>query len=79
MKKPKNAYDFICPKCEADQYLVPSMAMEMGMNLGHGSCLKCKTFLHLELDDLGKQTAKAEIWDDYVQRMKTEQQEICKK
>lgn len=65
-KRPKNAYDFICPKCGCDQYLKPSMAMQSGINSGHGSCLECKTFLHLKIISIKNHQAEAEIYDNYI-------------
>ena len=63
----KQQYDFTCPKCEHKQFLHKSMAMEMGINTGSGSCLKCKTFLHLEITpDLNGEMAKAIPFDDWL-------------
>lgn len=69
-KKPKNAFDFTCPNCNTSLFLTPSIAMIEGINLGHGGCTKCGEFLHLEIDDVDKKTAKAEKWDDYIKRDK---------
>lgn len=43
------SYPFSCPQCEYVQMAVPSIFMEMGINAGHGRCLRCGTYLSLEI------------------------------
>lgn len=45
----------------------PSLSMQNGINSGHGSCLDCKTFLHLTLNDAGTEI-ETEPWADYEAR-----------
>jgi len=68
----KKRYDFTCPTCGATLWAKPSMMMtEFGINSGTGSCLKCKTFLHLEIvPDIYGEEMKAEKWDNYLERQK---------
>jgi len=43
--------------------------MNMGLNRGHGSCMKCKTFLHLEiLDDMHGSEMKEVLWNEYLNK-----------
>lgn len=64
-------YDFVYPKCGHDQHAAPSMSMQAGFNSGHGTCLKCKAFLHLRivpgLDD--GDTMEAIPWDEHMKKM----------
>jgi len=62
-------YNFKCAKCGHEQSAAPSWGMQSGHNSGHGSCMKCKTFLHLEItpDIFGKEM-KSEIWDEFLKR-----------
>jgi len=68
----KEKYDFICCNCGYEQWAKPSMMMtELGKNSGHGSCLKCEAFLHLEIiPDLFGEEMKAEIWDKWLKKNK---------
>jgi len=62
-------YDFKCPKCGHEQSASPSICMGMGMNHGHGSCINCKTFLHLEIiDAMHGSEMKAILWDEYLKK-----------
>lgn len=59
-------YKAICPNCGTELWVCKSMAMEMGiLDMGHGGCLKCGAFLHLEFDS-EKQAMKASCWDEYM-------------
>jgi len=66
----KKSYNFICVNCGHEQSAKPSMSMtEWGRNSGHGSCLKCNKFLHLEIEggiDGGKMVSM--LWDDFLKR-----------
>lgn len=47
--------------------VAPSFSMRGGINSGHGTCLDCKTFLHLSLNEAGTEI-EAEPWADYEAR-----------
>ena len=42
-------YLFECAICGHEQRAVVSIFMQLGVNSGHGNCLQCETFLHLEV------------------------------
>ena len=55
-----------CSECLYPFEAAPSIAMQMGMNVGHGTCPKCNTFLAIQrLDD---QFATTEPWQQYIDR-----------
>jgi len=66
----KKSYDFVCCNCGHKQWAKPSMMMlSFGMNQGHGSCLKCGKFLHLEIEEgLDGENMISELWDDFVKK-----------
>ncbi len=66
----KKSYDFECPKCKNKLWAKPSMMMtEFGRNSGHGTCLDCKIFFHLEIEGgLGGKKMIAEIWDNWLKK-----------
>jgi len=66
----KERYDFVCCSCGHEQWAKPSIMMTgFGMNQGHGSCLKCKKFLHLEIEGgLDGEKMISMLWDDYLKR-----------
>ena len=68
----KERYDFECPKCGKELWAKPSMSMtQFGINSGHGSCLDCKCFFHLEiLGGIDGEKMVAEIWDDWLKKNK---------
>lgn len=67
----KERYNFICPNCKYEQSAAPSMFMEMGLNLGHGTCMKCKMFLHLEIvPDINGDSMSAVSWDEHMEKEK---------
>jgi hypothetical protein len=37
-----------CSECTKEFYIGTSLAMQFGLNSGHGSCPRCQTFLHFE-------------------------------
>lgn len=43
----RKRYKGVCPVCGKENWICKSIAMEMGINTGHGACLGCKTFLHI--------------------------------
>ena len=66
----KEKYDFICCNCGYEQWAKPSMMMtQFGENSGHGGCLKCKEFLHLEIEGgIDGENMISELWDDFLKR-----------
>lgn len=64
----KDSYPFMCSECSHEMFLVPSIIMIMGLNSGHGTCSKCKTFLHLEIN-ADNETAKSEPMNKYHKRL----------
>lgn len=68
----RKRYHIKCPKCGRELYVCRSIAQEMGMSsLGHGSCLNCHTFLHIEYK-AGDDVMIAELWDDFMKRREAE-------
>lgn len=55
-----------CSECGNEMGVAPSWAMQSGLNSGHGSCLECKTFLHLWIDG---DEIKSEPFETYKVRM----------
>jgi len=67
-------YPFICPVCKNKHEAAVSIFMQMGFNQGGGSCPKCKTYLRLSIIDFPYGLKmKAESYDEYVKKMKEEQ------
>lgn len=66
----KKRYNFECPKCKKGLWAKPSMSMtQFGINSGHGTCLDCKTFFHLEIKGgLDGKKMIAEIWNDWLKK-----------
>ncbi len=64
----KERYNFKCCSCNHEQSAAPSIMMTgFGMNQGHGSCLKCGQFLHLEIEGgLDGDNMVSKLWDDYL-------------
>ena len=63
----RKRYKGICPVCGKELYICKSLAMLMGINTGHGSCLDCETFLHMEFNEQRQEMA-LEPFEDYVKR-----------
>lgn len=60
-------YNFTCPNCMYGQSADTSIFMRMGLNRGHGSCMNCDVFLHLEImPDLFGDKMKAIMWGEYL-------------
>lgn len=73
-KKLLKRYPVECSECGHEFYAAPSLSMHLGQNSGHGSCTKCKTFLHLEIDPSGDEmTSMPHV--QYIQKCK-DQDEI---
>lgn len=66
----KEKYDFKCAKCGYEQWAKPSMMMtEAGINSGHGSCLECGEFLHLEIEGgLDGENMISILWEDFLKQ-----------
>lgn len=63
----KDKYKFNYAACGAELTAKPSFSMQLGINSGHGTCLKCKSFLHLMIDsDLDGDKMASEKWDDFI-------------
>lgn len=63
----RKRYKGICPVCGKELYICKSLAMLMGINTGHGSCLECGTFLHMEFNE-ERQEMDLEPFEEYVKR-----------
>ena len=68
----KEKYNFICCNCGYDQSAKPSIMMKgFGMNSGHGDCLNCGEFLHLEIEGgLDGEKMVSELWDNFLKKQK---------
>jgi len=45
------------------------MMTQFGLNQGHGSCMDCKEFLHLEIKDgIDGDEMISMLWDDYLKK-----------
>lgn len=66
----KKSYDFTCCNCGCKQWAKPSMNMtQFGINSGCGSCLKCKEFLHLEIEGgVDGENMVSMLWDDFLKK-----------
>lgn len=67
----KDRYDFDCPRCDFKQTFAPSLAMrDFGLHgSGHGRCLKCGMFLHLEISEDGDKGVAVD-WDEWIETQK---------
>jgi len=76
----KERYDFVCCNCGAELWAEPSIMMTgFGLNRGHGTCLKCKKFLHLEIEGgLDGENMISELWEDFLKKQKVTIGEIKK-
>lgn len=63
-------YDCTCAKCGAEFQFRPSISMNLGINRGHGTCHKCKAFLHLEIIDETTGQGRSQLWDEYLEKEK---------
>ena len=66
----KKSYNFTCANCGHEQSAKPSMSMTaLGRNSGCGSCLKCKKFLHLEIEGgIDGNNMVSMLWDDFLKK-----------
>lgn len=65
----RKRYKGVCPVCGKENWICKSIAMEMGINSGHGSCLRCKTFLHIAFNP-ERQEMDLERFEDYKKTKK---------
>ncbi len=70
----KEKYNFICCNCGYEQGVKPSIMMTgFGINSGHGSCLSCGEFLHLEIEGgLDGENMVSELWDDFLKKTRSQ-------
>ena len=62
-------YSCVCVQCGYEFEAARSLWMDMGLNSGHGSCPKCRTFLHLEIEGgLDGERMVSELWELYLAR-----------
>lgn len=61
-KDTRPRYPTICPVCGKTIYVCKSMAMEMGIPMGSGSCCFCNSFLHLSFENDEMKAVKFEDW-----------------
>lgn len=60
------SYPFTCATCGHEQMARPSIMMHgFGLNTGHGKCMECGTFLHLEIDT-EKQVMTSQDWNEWL-------------
>lgn len=60
----RKRYKGVCPVCGKENWICKSIAMEMGINTGHGSCLGCHTFMHIKFNP-ERQEMDLERFEDY--------------
>jgi transcription elongation factor Elf1 len=60
----RKRYPGKCPVCGKENWICKSIAMEMGINTGHGSCLGCHTFMHIKFNP-ERQEMDLERFEDY--------------
>lgn len=65
----RKRYKGVCPVCGKENWICKSIAMEMGINTGHGACLGCKTFLHITFNP-ERQEMDLERFEDYEKSQK---------
>lgn len=65
----RKRYKGVCPVCGKENWICKSIAMEMGINTGHGACLGCKTFLHITFNP-ERQEMELERFEDYEKSQK---------
>lgn len=58
-------YRGICPQCGKELWIHKSISMEMGINHGVGSCIGCKTSLHIRFNE-EKKEMELELLDKFA-------------
>lgn len=71
----RKRYPTACCKCGHEFQIGASIAMQLGMNSGHATCPKCKTFLHVELTE-DETAAVTEEWESWLDRTEPETAEM---
>ena len=76
----EGSYRVKCVKCGREFVMAPSQAMQSrrmrALNRGHGTCPKCKAFLHLEIEGglegerMVADLRSDEIWGIYLARLR---------
>ncbi len=61
----RQRYKGICPIYGKENWICKSIAMEIGINSGHGSCLGCGTFMHIQFNT-ERQEMDLEPFEEYV-------------
>lgn len=64
-KDTRPRYKGICPVCGKENWICKSIAMEIGINAGTGSCLGCGTFMHITFNP-ERQEMDLERFEDYM-------------
>ena len=64
-KDTRQRYKGVCPVCGKENWICKSLAMEMGINVGTGSCLGCGTFMHITFNPK-RQEMDLERFEDYT-------------
>ena len=72
IKDNRQRYKAICPICGKENWICMSVAMEIGINSGHGSCLGCGTFMHIQFN-AERQEMDLETFEEYVKREQAKQ------
>lgn len=58
-------YKGVCPVCGKVMWICKSWAMEMGINIGAGTCAGCGTLIHMTLN-AETQEMDLERYEDYI-------------
>lgn len=66
MEKAKR-YKGICPTCGKAMWIRKSVFMEMGANVGSGTCPNCETFLHIIFNP-EREEMDLERFEDYQEK-----------
>lgn len=72
IKDDRRRYKGICPICGKENWICMSIAMEMGIDIGHGSCLGCGTFMHIQFN-AERQEMNLEPFSEYETRMRNKE------
>lgn len=67
IKDNRRRYKGVCPLCGKENWICKSVAMEVGINSGHGRCLGCGTFMHIQFNT-ERQEMDLEPFEEYIKR-----------
>lgn len=67
VKDDQRRYKGMCPVCGKENWICKSIAMEIGINSGHGSYLGCGTFMHIQFN-AERQEMDLEPFEEYLKR-----------